>query len=404
METLRTIRLTSLSMFLIVVNVTYCQLAPWRPRLVPDDVLIKDVNSVRQSIQTFSYTAADGDTLISLSLLFPADEATRILKQYLSAYSMKTSNKDLQWARAVFCLGLVHTKEAKEYLLMLWRDCDQDLASGKVKVPISGGEGDYDNFLAPIADSLRFYLDDPNMQSWVYQRAGEIMDIPQSTPVRDLNASCRRAGRSKLVLALYTWLIVDSASENRNLHRLITEDYFFSLPQDIDYAKSAASVVNIASRLKDWYPDMSEREWMKMRRQYTDSCLDDVVRRLGTPLASAIWEQYLGSHIGVSKVSKGSELRLWWITLQSYGNAISKKKGELSIDAKEDMFLNEACVYFERLPKGFWTDVCIEGLYAIACYFPDSNESPSIQTIRDLANRRLSEQARQSVLLRVQRR
>ena len=286
--------------------------------------------------------------------------------------------------------------------MKLWDKCDSDLASNKVKVPFSGDDENYNNFLAPVADALRFYMDDYNLQSWVYKRVEEINKIKQPSPVKDLNASCRRAARGHLVLALYTWLIVDSASTERNLSRLITNDYFFTHPSNIDYDISAKAVVNIASKLKDWNHDMPEKDWMKMRSQQTDSCLDDVAHRLGRPLAIAIWENYLGRNFNSSKVSKGSELRLWWIALQCYAMDIAQKKDKLLIDTKDEQFLSDACLYSEKLPKGYWANVCIEGLYAISCYFPD-NQNIALQSIRNLTNRRLSEQQRQDILLRVQK-
>jgi hypothetical protein len=402
MATLKIIRFIAISLFVLTMNKAYSQIASWRPSKVPDTVGKKDVNSVKKSIQAFTYNGLDRETLVSASILLPPDEATKILKQYLSTYSIKTSKKDIQWAKTVFCFGLVNTKEAKEYLLKLWDECDGELASGKVKVPFSG-EDDYNNCLAPIADALRFYLNDSDMQSWVYRRYEEVNNIKEPSPVRDLNASCRRAARGQLVLALYTWLIVDSASSDRNLSRLITDDYFLTYPTNIDYAKSADAVVNIASKLKDWYPDMPEKEWMKMRSSDLDSCLDDVAWRLGKPLAIALWEHFLGIHVRPSKISKGSELRLWWITMRCYSMALLlNKENGLQIDNKDEKFLNDACVYSEKLNEGLWSNVCIEGLYAISCSFPESNQNPAIKSIRDLANNRLNEQERRSVQLRIQ--
>jgi hypothetical protein len=403
MATLKAVPVSWLFLSLLMTSEAYSQLAPWRPLRVPVSVTRKDVDSVREAIQTFTYTQSDGEVLVSAALLLPAEEATRMLKQYVSDYGQKTSNRDLQWARAIFCFGLVRTQEAREYLLTLWETGDQDLASGKVTVPLSEIRGEYNNFLAPIADALRFHLDDPNLQSWIYKRAEEISRIEQPSPVRDLNASCRRAARGQLILALYTWRIVDSASPDRDLSRLITEDYFLTHPSNIDYAKSSAAVVDIASRLKDWRPDMSEQEWMKMRGEYTDSCLDTVAWQLGAPLAVAIWEQYLGSRGDASRVRKGCELRLWWITLRSYSWTLLNQKGEPHVSSKEDQFLTEASTYFDRLPPGFWASTCIEGLYAISCYFPDSSQNAGIQAIRDLAARRLSKQSREAVTLRVRK-
>ncbi len=406
MGTLRATRITLLGMLLILAEATYgvapLRMAPWRPRQVPDSVVDNDVNSVRQSIGTFSYDESDGDTLVALSLLLPYDEATRVLMEYSRIYGEKMPVKNMHWARTIFCFGLVHTRQAREYLMTLWEECDRDLASGKVRVRFLGNENGLNNVLAPISDGLRFYIDDPNVQSWIYNKAEEIDDIKQPYPVRDLNASCRRSARSQLVLALYTRLIIDSSSEERNLSRCITEEYFYSLPKELDFKKSATAVVDIAKRSKAVSRQvfkMSQEDWARLRALPVESMLESVACRLGAPLAIAIWQEYLSEKSGPAKASEGLKRRLWMTSVWIYVSSVWTKS--MDLDSAHTQFLKDACAYFSQAPSGPVSDMFIGALYIVACHFPDSNANPGIAAVRDMANVRLSKEERQALMLRV---
>lgn len=408
MGTIRATHITLLGMLLILTRATYgatpLRMAPWRPHQVPDSVVEKDVDSVRQSIGKFSYTESDGDTLVALSLLLPPDEATDVLMKYYCTYREKTSEKDMHWARVAFCFGLARTERGREHLMALWDECDRDLASGKLRVRLLGNEEGLKNVLSPIADGLRFYMDDANVQSWVYNRAEEISEIEQPYPVRDLNASCRRVARSKLVLALYTWLIIDSANEDKDLSRRVTVDYLCSLAKKLDYDKSATAVVDIAKRSKAVSKQvfkMSKEDWGKLRASPVESMLESVACRLGAPLAISIWQEYLAKPSGLPKASDGLRARLWTTCVWAYVSSVRRK--QVNMDTKHDQFLKDACGYFTRAPTGPVVDMFIEALYIVACHFPDSNANPGIVAIRDMANARLSKEKRQSVMLRVRK-
>jgi hypothetical protein len=360
--------------------------APWRPRVIPSAVRT-NAETIRGMAQKFSYTDADRDALLAVSLSLPPVEATGILKDYCARHKVKEGKPDIVWAHAVFCLGLVHTKDARDTLIRFWSEWDRQLEKKEVTFTVKDLVDEL-NPLGVIADALRFYLDDDTVRKWVYEVNAPklITDLRKARTSSDgtinVNQIFRRVPREYLIRSLYSWLIIDSVDGHQTVRpETITVDYFLGIPTVTNLSRSASNVVTLAKELPVIRPEVTEGQWYEMRQSTRDTVLDDVSARLGIPLARIIYQTYLKEKM-VDDGAK-TDLRLWLICLGGYLET-STRNGVFLPEQQDMECLETALRYFSDMKEGFMRSMGCRMIFAVTGYFPDQMTGEMASLLKNL--------------------
>jgi len=370
---------------------------PWRPAKAP-----KVLTEPNEVIEKLTYSKSDTDYICDITLALEPNEATAFLKDYIGEYSKKNKPTDNTWGRAVFCLALVQTDEAKQYLLRLWSMYDQWLASGKIKIGLS----DLGKSLPPLqvlGDAIHFYLWDDQVREWFICRIEEAEKLPKGT-YPEFAKSSRRSNRVQLLGHLYRWDIIESVDDEPVVTSEKIMAFYPFLPHVVkNISKSAEKVVYWVKKLKPLHADMTEKQWLKIRKSYWEYKLDATTFLLGKPLAMTLWKQYLKEQNRNADI-KDIKHRLWLISLWTYFHSLGRISNSSWVpDENDNSFLRDAITYVAQLPDGHIRKLAMESLFAITCYAPEELANQHIKKIRVLSKRLLTEDIRRRAILLAER-
>ena len=374
--------------------------APWRPLEAVRIPSEPNEAKAGELIEKLTYSTADADHICDITLALEPNEATIFLQDYIAKYSKENQLTDNTWGRAVFCLGLVQTEEAKNELLRLWDIYDQRLASGQIKVRVR----DVGKSLPPlgvIGDALHFYLWDGQIRQWFIRRIKEAEKLPKGNYL-EFAKSSRRSNRFWLLRDLYRWDIIESVdNEPVVTPEKLTGHYPFANRYAVkNISRSAENVVYWVKKLQPLHADITKEQWMKIRSSEWEYRLDSVAIRLGKTLALALWNRYLEkNNTDISSFKH----RLWLISLWTYlHHFIRMPKSLWTTGEKDNLFLRDATAYVAQLPDGHIRKLSLGALFKISCYAPEYIENEQIKQIRELSNKFLSENERKGIIRNVE--
>ena len=371
---------------------------PWRPREAPERVQAgSDSAKAVQLVQGLSHTKTDVDQLWEITLAFAPSDAVQFLNNYASTYASDRKVLDEGWGRAIFCLALVQSEDAKKRLFDLWETYDQRLAKGEIEL-VEHSLGP----LAVIGDALHFYLWDPQVRAWFIAKIAEGEKMPRSSSVQDWRAFVRRRDRIRLLFHLYRWDLVESVDgEPYITPERVTATYPFAEPYPVkNVAKSAAGFVYWVRQLKPLAADVTEEVWISRRQSEREYTLDEVAYRIGRPLAQAVWDQYLKEpeRSGVSDV----RCRLW-CTVGAVVAASLCKEGTWVPSEAETALLVAGATYAEGLPPGLLRDAAADEFFKATCFVPDERVTDQVRSVRNRCGALMSEDARRGAVESVAR-
>jgi len=373
---------------------------PWRPDVPPKVLNEPNATEAGKLIEKLTYSKSDIEHILRITSLLEPNDATQFLQRYIAEYSKQNKLTDDTWGRAVFCLGIVQTEQAKDELLRLWDTCDHHLASGKIKIELSDSWKSVSP-LRVIGDAIHFYLWDDKVRQWFIRRIDEAEKLPEPKKI-DIAKSSRRIDREQLLLHLYRWDIIESVDEESVVTPEKISRFYRLTPQTVkNISKAAERVVYWVKPLHVLHPDITEEQWLKIRRSPREYMLDEVAPLLGRPLALAIWEKYLNkqSNHDIGDIKH----RLWFISLGAYLNSFMRThNGPWVADEKDNLFLEDATAYVTHLPDGHIRKLTTGGLFAITCYAPEDLHNEQFDKIRALSNRFISEGYRRGIILNVE--
>lgn len=372
----------------------------WRPRAIP---AIANTNS---SVDTQTITAAltyaegDEDKVLALSFRLPRAEAASALCQYIDHYEVNNRLTGQAWGRAVYCLGLVQTEQARKALYKMWERYDQRLQRQHELLKID----DMSRSVPPlraIGDALHFYLSDEGTRKWFLDRIAEAERMPLIAS-RRAPAFWRKQDRIQLLLHLYRWDLVDSIEDQSVLSGdRILALYPFSSAHVDNVQLSADRLVSYMKNLAPLHLDATEVQWMELRSSPREYMLDSTASLLGMPLATAIWDKYL-RHSGPA-LDDGVRYRLWMTTLWTCFKALrGTEVGKWMPSADQRALLADALTYTENLPSGHLRRLAIEVLWGIACFAEEQHAPSEVLTIRAFATATLDSSLRARTLRLVQ--
>jgi hypothetical protein len=245
--------------------------------------------------------------------------------------------------------------------------------------------------LTVIGDALHFFLRKDSMREWFNRRIKETVGMEQSNSGGRATV-LRLRDRTSLAFSLYRWDLVDSTTTDALLvpERLTAFDPFGSCSVN-NVSASAERVVFWARRLHPVKADITEQQWVAVRKSHVETKFDYVAASLGRPLALAVWNGYLRDPQTAG--TKDVEHRLWLTTI---GCSISSvmQQGSWKPSLQEQAFLEAARRYVDGLGPGYLRRTQAVGLMKMTYYMPEATDSSLISRIRGLPD--LTENDRRS--------
>ncbi|GMU25021.1 MAG: hypothetical protein AMXMBFR13_50920 [Phycisphaerae bacterium] len=151
--------------------------------------------------EQLSYDLRDLERVWSIATLLTPGEATEFLKAYTKEYIQRNRIPDRTWGRAVYCLALAQTPEARDYLLSIWDEYDGLLAANKFPVSLVQLHL-YIDPLEVVGDTLHFYLREPDVRTWFMDRIAEGEKMPKLSLGENMNELKRKAARLQLIVSI----------------------------------------------------------------------------------------------------------------------------------------------------------------------------------------------------------
>lgn len=363
----------------------------WRPDSLQE--IGKPLTYVEALAASLSLThdATGYRAIFSIVLALPPDEATTFLLRYIDAYEEENPGATgFEWARAVFCLGVVHTEVAKQHLLRLWDHHDRRCADPEFTLTRTQLRREVPP-LCVIADAIQFYFSDPAVRKWCLKRVAEADAIHVPSP-NDWPRLSRREERRRLLFFLYHWDMIGAQDTARPLNERILRYYMFSDKKVENVDEAAMKAAEWIRRLPPIEESFTEESYLAYLGEARHHRLNYVCCLLDRPLGMALWRQFLRSVEPAAE--KGPHtLRLWLTSLCCFA---SFKRGEGRWPPTDDelAYLKDALEFVREMRSGHVRETLIRWLYRISCFSSEALRKKGVlQDIRGFAHEVLENEA-----------
>lgn len=371
----------------------------WRPMAIPNIAKTNSTVTTQAIKDTLTYADGDEDKVLALAFRLPKADAVSTLCQYIERYEKDNSLTGQAWGRAVFCLGLVQTELARNYLYKLWERHDQRLKLQKKPLKIT----DMSRSVSPlsvIGDALHFYLSEEGTRKWFLERISEAERMPLSTEFQ-MPSFRRKIDRDDLIRHLYRWDLIESVDGEfllpRDSNKVLRIYPLLPAYQVENIQLSADRLVHFVKNLPPLRLDATEGQWCELRRPVKEFALSSTAAPLGMPLALAIWGKYL--HQSGTTIDNGQRYKLWMTTLwASYHGLLSTEVGKWVPNSEQRSLLDDALAYAGNLPQGHLRYLATKALWGVTCFADEKSELSEVLAVRAFAIENLDQATRNGML------